>query len=439
MRRHDFLPLPQGPDDFIWATGIEDTFIIDPWPATGRTLEEYELTQHYELWKEDVGLIASLGVAAARYGIPWYRVNPAPGEFDWRWTDQVVPALVATGVEPIIDLVHYGTPEWLPDSFMHPDYPERVAEYAAAFAARYRDLVRWYTPLNEPRVNAWYSGRLGLWPPYRRGWRGFTEVLLQLCRGIVLTEEALRASVPEVVLVHVDATDLYQSEDPALAEEVRLRQDLVFLAIDLVQGKVDGGHALVPWLRRRGLTDEDLAWFQARRCAPHLIGINEYPLFSWKQLSRTPRGIRTRMPYAPAGVLASLAEMYASRYGLPLMITETASAGSIARRARWMEESIAALAGLRGRGVPVVGYTWWPLFSLVAWSYRTGTKPLAEYLISMGLWELEADAAGVLRRVSTELVDRFRGFVGDSARAVGSLAGNEKGSAAPGLSAAADG
>jgi beta-glucosidase len=169
MRRHDFLPLPQGPDDFIWATGIEDTFIIDPWPASGRTLEEYELTQHYELWQEDVGLIASLGVAAARYGIPWYRVNPAPGEFDWRWTDQVVPALVATGVEPIIDLVHYGTPEWLPDSFMHPDYPERVAEYAAAFAARYRDLVRWYTPLNEPRVNAWYCGRLGLWPPYRRG------------------------------------------------------------------------------------------------------------------------------------------------------------------------------------------------------------------------------------------------------------------------------
>ena len=33
---------------FLWATGIEDTFITDPWPATGRTLDEYELTQHYE-------------------------------------------------------------------------------------------------------------------------------------------------------------------------------------------------------------------------------------------------------------------------------------------------------------------------------------------------------------------------------------------------------
>ena len=25
-----------------------------------------------------------------RYGFPWYRINPAPGVFDWSWTDQVV-------------------------------------------------------------------------------------------------------------------------------------------------------------------------------------------------------------------------------------------------------------------------------------------------------------------------------------------------------------
>jgi beta-glucosidase len=439
MRRHDFLTVPQGPDDFIWATGIEDTFITDPWPATGRTLEEYELTQHYDHWREDVGLIATLGLGAARYGIPWYRVNPAPGEFDWRWTDEVIPALVATGVEPIIDLVHYGTPAWLLDSFLNPDYPERAAEYAGAFAKRYRELLRWYTPLNEPRVTAWYAGRIGLWPPYRRGWSGFTEVLLQLCRGIVLTEAALRAALPEVVLVHVDATDLYQSDDPALAEEVRHRQELVFLGLDLVQARVDSRHPLMPWLRRRGVADADLQWFQEHRCTPHLIGINEYPLFSWKQLSRTTRGIRTRMPYAPADVLATLSEMYVDRYGLPVLITETASAGTVARRAAWMDDSIVAVAGLRQRGVPVVGYTWWPLFALVAWSYRTGTKPLEEYLVSMGLWELEADAEGDLWRVATSLIDRYQGYVRGGASAVGSLASRRNRAATSGLGSAQTG
>src|SRR5687768_15588450 len=84
-----FLTVPRGPDEFLWATGIEDTFIQDPSPRTGRTLEEYELTQHYERWREDVGLVGSLGVPAARYGIPWYRVNPGPGRWDWSFPDEV--------------------------------------------------------------------------------------------------------------------------------------------------------------------------------------------------------------------------------------------------------------------------------------------------------------------------------------------------------------
>jgi beta-glucosidase len=234
----------------------------------------------------------------------------------------------------------------------------------------------------------------------------------------------------------VDATDLYRSDDPTLAEEVRHRQELVFLGLDLVQARVDSRHPLLPWLRRRGVTDADLLWFQEHRCTPHLIGINEYPLFSWKQLSRTTRGIRTRMPYAPADVLATLAEMYADRYGLPVMITETASAGTVARRAAWMDDSIAAIAALRRRGVPVVGYTWWPLFALVSWAYHTGTKPLEEYLVSMGLWELVADPEFNLRRVATSLVDRYQGYVREGARAVESLAAQKNRVDVTGLSAA---
>jgi beta-glucosidase len=60
------------PDAFMWAAGIEDTFITDPWHRTGRTLDEYELTGHYEHWREDIDLLAGLGVRAARYGVPWH-------------------------------------------------------------------------------------------------------------------------------------------------------------------------------------------------------------------------------------------------------------------------------------------------------------------------------------------------------------------------------
>jgi beta-glucosidase/6-phospho-beta-glucosidase/beta-galactosidase len=398
------------PPAFFWATGIEDTFITDPWPATGRTLEEYELTQHYRFWRDDFRRIAELGVNSVRYGIPWYRVNPRPGVFDWSWTDEVVPALVETGAEPIIDLVHYGTPGWLEGSFLNPAYPERVAEYAAAFAVRYRRHLRWYTPLNEPRVNAWYAGRAGLWPPYRFGWSGFAQVMAAICRGIVLTARALRAVDAGIRIVHVDATDLYVTEDPTLAEEAARRQEIVFLAIDWMLGRVRPGHALWEWVRRHGVPDAQLDWFQENPVRFDILGINEYPLFSLKQLVRGRRGLRQVMPYAPPETLAEVARMYWRRYGLPIMITETADKGSLARRARWLDQSIGVVRSLRAEGVACVGYTWWPMFALVTWPYRVGTRPVADYLVQMGLWDLRAEPDGTLARVRTTLVDRYREY-----------------------------
>jgi beta-glucosidase len=407
----EFLRLPRDGHGFIWATGIEDTFIVDPHPETGRILDEYALTDHYEQWEGDIDRVAELGVRAVRYGIPWYRVEPESGQFDWSWTDRVLQRIVQHGVEPIIDLVHYGTPLWLEDSFLNPGYPDRVAAYGAAFAQQYRGLFRWLTPLNEPRVNAWYAGRVGQWPPYQRSWGGFARVLLAICRGIVQTEQAAREVVPELVSVHVDPTDLYSTLDPALEEEVRLRQELVFLALDLVLGRVGEDHPLRGWLQRRRIPEADVEWFRRHQARPDVIGINMYPMFSHKQLARGRSGLRQKMPYAPPSVLAELCRMYHRRYGLPIMVTETAAMGPVRRRAAWMDGSIAAIDEVRAEGVPVVGYTWWPLFALVSWPYRVGSLPLEEYLIQMGLWDLRAQN-NRLERIRTPLVDRYRGYVG---------------------------
>lgn len=52
-----------GAADFAWAVGIEDTFIPQLGRSTGRLLDEYALTQHYERWRQDLDLAASLGSA----------------------------------------------------------------------------------------------------------------------------------------------------------------------------------------------------------------------------------------------------------------------------------------------------------------------------------------------------------------------------------------
>jgi beta-glucosidase len=408
------------PHAFWWSTGIEDTFITAPHPATGRTLDEYALSEHYDRWAADLELLASLGVPAARYGVPWHRIQPEPDRWDWSFADRALERLLSLGVAPQVDLIHYGLPRWLDGAFLNVDYPSHVAEYAARLAERFRGRITWYTPLNEPRITAWYCGRLGWWPPYRRSWQGFVSIMIAICRGVVATARALARADPEIVCYHVDATDLYETDDPAFLDEVHRRQEIVFLALDLVSGRVDPKHTLWSWLVAHGASISALEDFLHDPINLDVIGMNLYPMFTRKRLLRDSHGrFRIRMPYAGAELITRLGKLYHQRYGVPMMISETAAMGAVTRRRAWLEQSTAAVAALRRDGVPLVGYTWWPMFALVTWAYRQGHRPISDHLAQMGLWDLDAN----LNRIPTPLVDAYRALATGGSHAAGRLTG----------------
>jgi beta-glucosidase/6-phospho-beta-glucosidase/beta-galactosidase len=415
------------PQAFLWTTGIEDTFITAPHPRTGRTLDEYELTAHYHRWAEDLSLMSSLGVRAARYGVPWHRIQPEERRWDWSFVDQTLERMLDLGIDPQVDLVHYGLPAWIEGAFAHPRYPTFVADYASRIAERFRARITWYTPLNEPRITAWYCGRLGWWPPFRRSWRGFVAIMLAICRGVVETARALKRIDPEIVCYHVDATDVFATDDPQLSSEAELRQEIVFLALDLISGRVNERHSLWTWLLKHGANAAELESFRRDPVELRVIGLNLYPMFTLKRLMRDRKGrFRIRMPYASGELITRLGRMYHQRYGCPLMISETASIGTVARRRAWLDQSIAAIAQLRKEGVPVVGYTWWPMFALVTWAYRQGHRPIAAHLAQMGLWDLDEK----LDRIPTSLVETYRqlarGNSGAPGNSIGLLSENRR-------------
>ncbi|HMJ89540.1 MAG TPA: hypothetical protein VK530_06970, partial [Candidatus Acidoferrum sp.] len=231
---------------------------------------------------------------------------------------------------------------------------------------------------------------------------------------------------PDILFVHVDATDLYESPQPELADEVFRRQEIVFLALDLVSGRIDEHHSLYTWLLKNGLTANDLDWFHEHAVELPVIGINLYPMFSRKILTRGERGLRIRMPYATSEIVERLAELYWIRYRAPLMISETASVGSSKRRCDWLESSVEATRRVRERGIPLVGYTWWPMFALVTWAYRQGEQEAAFYLKQMGFWDLDPAPSANLARVRTPLVDEFRRLLESGTEAVGQLKQSEE-------------
>jgi beta-glucosidase len=411
--------LSTAPGGFCWATGIEDTFV--PQPRRGlRPLDEYELTQHYTQWRTDLDLVAESGARAVRWGIPWYQVQPAPGEWDWRWTDQVLDTMVnVKGITPILDLMHYGTPLWLADSFADPCYPEHVATYAAAVATRYKSLVQYYTPLNEPTINAHMCGREGEWPPYLTGEAGYVRVMLNLARGIILTVNALRGEQPGMRTVQVEALWHNWTRDESL--KARVEQDMAqqFLGFDLATGRVNETHSLYPYLRENGASEPELAWLRENGVNFDIFGANYYPWSYGEKAARKNGGLYTIRRRTHGATLSTVVKAAWDRYGLPIMITETSAKESVEGRARWMDQTITAVHDLREMGVAVVGYTWFPLFTMLDWKYRTGTRPIDDYLLHLGLYDAAFSEQRVLQRHATDLVARYKGHTARPVPALG--------------------
>lgn len=377
------------------GVGIEDTFI--PQERVGqRKLDEYELTQHYHLWREDLDLAAASGATLIRWGIPWYLVEKDEGVYDFGWVDQVAARMRELGLRCVVDLMHYGTPLWLENGFLNPDYPTKVATYARAVAERYQGVFTDYTPLNEPLVNAIWCGRDRRWPPYLEGHSGFVRVLLPLAKGIVLAHRAILEVDPDATIVHVDAGFLWAGDHFPGLSHAEL-DEWRFLAMDLITGRVDAVHPMREYLLGNSATTEDLAWFQSDPVVPHVLGVNYYPAFTTMRFDPVTH---EEIPVeAGAAGLVDLVGAYAQRYGLPVAVTETARATpDDDEKVLWVEGLFRAAAELRAAGVPLVAAFWFPMLDLVDWSYRDGVGPADDYMMRFGLVDLVRGPDNVLER-----------------------------------------
>ncbi|MBN9606837.1 MAG: family 1 glycosylhydrolase [Actinomycetales bacterium] len=398
-----------------FALGVEDTFI--PQTRAGeKPLDEYDLTQHSHFWAEDLGRAAQVGADFVRWGVPWYRVNPEKGIWDFSWIDRVVDRFDELELGMIVDLMHYGTPTWLENEFANHDYPKAVAEYASRFAERYRGRVRDFTPLNEPMLNVIHCGEFGYWPPYLRGHDGLVKLARAISQGIVLTQDAVReATGGEANFVHVEASFRFAGDVEAFRDRVEHLRHRAYLIEDLVTGKVDAEHPLAGYLAENGFGDDDLQWALENTAWPDVMGVNYYPKISTELFERDashtggPEDIRPRVNSWTEGLEEVLSD-YATRYGRPVFLTETCWTGTPEERIAWLDSSVESVRGLRDRGVDVVGYTWWGVIDMYEWTYRHGTRPLRDYLLPMGLWDLVEDAAGVLQRVENPVAERYRAY-----------------------------
>src|SRR5690606_38026854 len=129
-------------------------------------------------YREDVALLADLGVDSYRFSIAWPRVKPTgAGEVNvpgLGFYDRLVDELLAAGISPAATLYHWDLPQALEDKggWRVRETAERFAEYTAVVAERLGDRVdRWIT-LNEPFCSAFVGYAIGRHAPGAREGRG---------------------------------------------------------------------------------------------------------------------------------------------------------------------------------------------------------------------------------------------------------------------------
>jgi beta-glucosidase/6-phospho-beta-glucosidase/beta-galactosidase len=351
---------PRGEEPrFFFASGIENSYPLLP---NGRRIDEMEKCDHYRRWREDFGLARELGLGALRYGPAYYRTNPAAGRYDWSSVDDQMAWLRSSGITVIADLCHFGVPSWLA-GFQDVAFPTQFAAYAREFARRY-PWVRYYTPINEIYVAATFSAWFGWWNEGLATERAFATALRNLCVAHELAVLAILAERPDAIFVQAETIEHYEPADDSgdAARQAAFWNEARYTALDLTLGRPPSPASL-DLLRRGSTSDSDLAFFRQRRApGQRWLGVDYYVT-----CEQVVYGDGSRAP-APRRIgLAALARDYHRRYGVPLFLSETNRVDTLA--ADWLDEQWREKQLLDRAGVPVKGFTWYPLTDVVDWRH----------------------------------------------------------------------
>lgn len=382
---------------FMFATGIENSYptIILP-DGSKKRVDEMEKCGHYARWREDFDLVKEMGIEFLRYGPPYYKVHAGPGQYDWDFTDETFNRLKELKIEPLVDLCHFGVPDWMGD-FQNKDFPGYFAEYAGAFAKRYPHL-QFYTPINEIFIAAAFSAQYGWWNECRADDRSFVTAMHNLCKANVLAMHEIVTLQPEATFIQSESSEYFHPENPdcdPLATFLNLKR---FLSLDLSYG-YPISVPIYEYLLDNGMTREEYHWFRQNQVKGSCVMGNDYYITNEHM-------VHDDGTTSAAGEIFGyyvITNQYYNRYRLPVMHTETniREPDSV----RWLQTQWANVRRLKRDGVPMCGFTWYSLTDQVDWD--SALRDDAGNVNALGLYDLDRKIRPVGREYK-ELIQQWK-------------------------------
>ncbi|MEU4596083.1 family 1 glycosylhydrolase [Nocardia sp. NPDC023988] len=376
---------PMSPD-FLWGVAASGFQAEGDAPDSNwRRYAESGSTEHPYLnsvdfrqrFRSDIALAADLGVRVYRIGIEWARVQPRPGVWDEAglgFYDEVVGAIVAAGMRPMLTLDHWVYPGWVADRGGWRD-PRIVTDWltnARTIVDRFAHTDPLWVTFNEPMV--YLANEL------RHGGLGPTDapaMVDRIAQAHNSIHEYIHAVQPDAMVTsnvaHMPAVD--DAVNGPLLDRISARLDY--------------------------------------------IGIDYYYSLSPAEPRIPDPGKLWTMPLHPEGIYYVL-EHYARKFpGRPLYIVENGMptenglprpdgytrADSLRDTVYWLQRAVAD-------GIPLLGYNYWSLTDNYEWG---------SYTPRFGLYTVDVLTDPTLTRKPTDAVAAYReitaaGGVGDDYR-----------------------
>ncbi len=374
---------------------------------------------HYHRYRDDVALMASLGLDAYRFSISWARVKPDDAALNpagLAFYDRLVDALLEVGIRPWPTLYHWDMPQAREELGGWParETAERFTEYALAVHGALGDRLGTWTTFNEPWCSSFLSYTAGAHAPGRRSASDGVAAghHLLLAHGMAARELRAAGAASVGITLNLAPIRALRADDAGDLDAARRidGQFNRFFLEPLFRGAYpdDVRADLAPFGLDAAVRPGDLDLI---RGSADFLGVNYYhgetvstrpPATPMRQEAPTSRETGSPYPAAdgvfwhPTGAattamdweiephgLTELLERvqrdYTGAAGVPLYVTENGAAFDDAvaadgavhdeERVGYLRAHLDAVHAARAAGVDVRGYFYWSLLDNFEWAW----------------------------------------------------------------------
>lgn len=353
------LPAMEFPKGFVWGSATS-AYQVEGHPPGPNGLDACGLgSNHWEMYKQDVDLIAQLGHQVYRFSINWVRVEPEEGRFDESAIDHyddLIDRLLAKGIQPWVCFYHFVEPAWFTalggfNKRVNLRYWER---FLNKIVPRIASRVAGWLPFNEFNSNV----------PFEQG-----NTKLNMLRAHGLAFHLIRQYSDKPVS-HAHAMEVWQPRRPYDELDRRMADWLDFMVNEFFFHAIRTGELVYPG--HDGVYDPQVkdsadCWalnYYVRNLADARSATRLGQRFVHKRLRLIDVDNFFLGEFHPEGLLAGLERLRDK----PCYITENGLATNDDRwRIVYLALHLSAVHEAIQRGVDVRGYMHWSLMDNYEW------------------------------------------------------------------------